>query len=172
MCHVWRAGPKGTVNYSRCILRAILSFPSLQLRNSLHRMSRYARQKFVIALRNIPAAILTLDKSDATNEVPDHALYSPIIPVFTPRVEKLADHLLQKGYAVTPITYPFVKQPRIRVIIHARNTEEEIDAFINELLTWAEGQMCESASTGGANGSTGGGGVVRGCESETLEGCV
>jgi 8-amino-7-oxononanoate synthase len=40
------------------------------------------------------------------------------------------------------MTYPVVEKerPRIRVIIHARNTQEEIDSFANELLAWAERQ--------------------------------
>ena len=143
---------------SCCIFRVIPSFPSLQLRNSLHRLSRYARQTLFVALRKVPETILALNKSDATNPVADLALCSPVIPVFTPRARKLADYLLQRGYAVTPMTYPVVKQPRIRVIIHARNTEEEIDAFVSELLTWAKRQVQEFAPMNDiVSGSTGGG---------------
>jgi len=40
------------------------------------------------------------------------------------------------------MTYPVVEKerPRIHVIIHAGNTEEEIDLFLRELLAWAEQQ--------------------------------
>ena len=51
--------------------------------------------------------------------------------------------------------------------MHAQNTEEEVDAFINELLTCAKRQVYKFASSGSASCSKGGSGVIRGCESET-----
>jgi 8-amino-7-oxononanoate synthase len=75
--------------------------------------------------------------------------------VFTPYAGGLADYLLQRGYPVVPMTYPVVEKerPRIRVIIHASNTEEEIDSFLNEILTWAERQVRASPPTRSASGS-------------------
>lgn len=89
-----------------------------------------------------------LKKSDAAVRATDPALCSPIIPVFTPHAGKLADYLLEKGYAVTPMTYPVVKNPRIRITIHAGNTEKEIDALMDELLTWAMQQQLTSSIRG------------------------
>ena len=63
--------------------------------------------------------------------------------------------------------YIFVFIAKDPDIIHAQNTEEEVDAFINELLTCAKRQVYKFASSGSASGSKGGSGVVRGCESET-----
>lgn len=89
-------------------------------------------------------------------------LCSPVIPVFTPYARRLADYLLQRGYPVVPMTYPVVEKerPRIRVIIHAGNTEEEIDSFTYELLAWAERQERQERApppTGSAIGSAGAG---------------
>lgn len=103
----------------------------------------------------MPEAVLALSKSDTALAVSDRTLCSPVIPVFTARAGRLADYLLQRGYAVTPMTYPVVNRPRIRVIIHAGNTEEEINSFTNELLGWAERQECAFTPTGSASGRTG-----------------
>ena len=108
-----------------------------------------------IALKNVPETILALDKSDATAAVSDCGLCSPIIPVFTPRARSLADYLLKRGHAVSPLTQPVVKRPRIRMSIHVSNTEEEIDSFINELLAWAKRQQSVFSLTGSASGSEG-----------------
>ena len=60
------------------------------------------------------------------------------------------------------MTYPVVEKerPRIRVIIHARNTKEEIDSFINELLAWAKRQERVSSPTRSVSGSVGAGKYV------------
>ncbi|KAG8216602.1 8-amino-7-oxononanoate synthase [Butyriboletus roseoflavus] len=134
-------------------------FPSsvnhLKLRQCLHHLSRYARQKLFIALRSVPETILALSGSGATVSVSDHGLCSPVIPIFTPYAARLADYLLQRGYAVSPITFPVVKRPRIRVIIHAGNTVEEIDSFIDELLTWAGRRQSVFSLTKIVSGSAG-----------------
>ena len=83
----------------------------------------------------------------------DPGLCSPVIPVFTPGARRLADYLIEKGYAASPVSYPVVKSSRIRISIHAGNTEEEIDSFTSELLAWAEGQERISSTTGSASGS-------------------
>lgn len=118
----------------------------------MHRLSRYARKTFSVALKNIPESILALDDSDAMAVESAHGLYSPIIPVFTPRASSLAEHLLKKGYNASPLTYPVVRRPRIRVVIHAVNTEEQIDAFTDELVAWAKSVSSSSKSAGGSKG--------------------
>ncbi|KAI9455313.1 PLP-dependent transferase [Boletus coccyginus] len=139
---------------------SVISSPRYQeLRQRLIRLSRYAREKLSISLRNVPHTVLALDKPVATAVVSDRDLCSPIIPVFTPWARKLADYLLQRGYPVVPMTYPIVERDRsrIRVIIHAGNTEEDIDSFTSELLTWAEQQKSVSSIIGLASGSAGAG---------------
>jgi len=100
-----------------------------------------------MSLRNVPENIPALDNSETTVAASDRGLCSQIIPVFTPWAKKLADYLLQMGYPVVPMTYPVVEErPRIRVVIYARNMEEEIDSFTRELLA-------ASSAIGSASGS-------------------
>ncbi|KAG9311546.1 8-amino-7-oxononanoate synthase [Chiua virens] len=112
-----------------------------ELRKRLNHLSRYARKTLFIALRKVPETILTLgampDVMDASISSCDRGLCSPIIPVFTPHARRLTDYLLQRGYAAAAVTYPIVRQPRIRVTVHAGNTEEEIDALVNHIVAWA-----------------------------------
>ena len=89
-------------------------------------------------MKNVPESVLAVDKPDATAMFSDPGLCSPVIPVLASDVRGLTDYLIKRGYAATPILYPVVKSSRIRVNIHAGNTEEEIDSFANELLAWAE----------------------------------
>ncbi|KAF8438893.1 8-amino-7-oxononanoate synthase [Boletus edulis BED1] len=122
-------------------LSVVSSARGQELRQRLNCLSHYAREKLFISLKNVPETILAIDVSDAAVAVSESCtLFSPIIPVYTPRARSLADYLLERGYAVSPLTYPVVRRPRIRISIHASNTEEQIDAFVNELLAWAERQ--------------------------------
>lgn len=114
-------------------------FPQ-KLRQCLNSLSHYAREKLFNALKDVPETVLAVDKFDATVAVFGRTLFSPIIPVYTSRARSLADYLLERGYAVSPLTYPVVKMPRIRISIHASNTEAQIDSLIKELLAWAEPQ--------------------------------
>ncbi|KAF8438918.1 8-amino-7-oxononanoate synthase [Boletus edulis BED1] len=134
-------------------LGVISSARGQELRKNLNRLSRYAREKLFISLREVPDTILSLDKSNEMIEVSYRGLCSPIIPVFTPRARSLTEYLLQRGYAVTSISYPATKTARIRVAIHARNTEEEIDSLVNELLAWAGQQESVSSHTRGIIGT-------------------
>lgn len=84
-------------------------------------------------------------------------MFSPIVPVYTPLARNLADYLLERGYAVSPLTYPVVKIPRIRISIHVSNTEQQIDSFINELLAWVELQQSVFSHTGSASSDAGAG---------------
>ncbi|KAF9240438.1 8-amino-7-oxononanoate synthase [Melanogaster broomeanus] len=119
-------------------LDVISSDRGQELRQNLVRLSCYAHKQLLHALKGIPGGILSVDNSPS--RIHDSSLCSPIIPIFTPLVRNLADYLLKKGYAVRPITHPIVKRPRIRMIIHARNTEEDIDSFVNALVQWTTTQ--------------------------------
>ncbi|KIK81239.1 hypothetical protein PAXRUDRAFT_197988 [Paxillus rubicundulus Ve08.2h10] len=107
-------------------------------------------------MKRIPKHILSLDDSPLiTTGAHGSGLYSPVIPIFTPLAQGLADYLLEKGYGVTAMTFPVVKRPMIRMIVHARNTEGDIDSFVNELVQWAARQ---SVGPGWGAGS----GIMRG----------
>ncbi|KAF9240440.1 pyridoxal phosphate-dependent transferase [Melanogaster broomeanus] len=45
-----------------------------------------------------------------------------------------------KGMQLRPSQHPAVRKPRIRMIVHARNTEEDIDSFVNALVQWTTTQ--------------------------------
>lgn len=49
-------------------------------------------------------------------------------------------HLLSSGYCVWPIDYPTVPvgQSRIKISLHARNTEAEIKNFLNATFQWVD----------------------------------
>ncbi|GAB1526917.1 hypothetical protein RhiTH_010091 [Rhizoctonia solani] len=93
--------------------------------------------RFTTALRtrleNIPPRIMALPpflKSEPT----------PIVPILTPHPRQLAQHLRERGFLARPITHPTVPkgEERVRVCLHAANTEEEVDGLVDALLEWAE----------------------------------
>ena len=100
-----------------------------------------------MSLKSVPKTILAVDKPDATASFSDPGLCSPVIPVFAPSARRLAEYLVEKGFAASQVLYPLVKRSRIRVSIHAGNTEEEIDSLANELLAWVERQERGSSVT-------------------------
>ncbi|KAF9244940.1 8-amino-7-oxononanoate synthase [Melanogaster broomeanus] len=134
-------------------LDVISSDRGQELRQNLLRLSRYAHKQVLHALKCIPGEILSVDNSPSKTH--DSGLCSPIIGISTPLVRNLADFLLKKGYAVTPFTHPIVRRPKIRVVIHAHNTEEEIDSFVNALVQWStmQGQDGVPAVVGSGMGA-------------------
>ncbi|KAF9220819.1 8-amino-7-oxononanoate synthase [Gyrodon lividus] len=117
-----------------------------ELRKTLNRLCRYAHKQLSDCLKRIPDGILTVDNLFATvGDSHDIGFCSPIIPVFTPHAGSLSDYLKERGYAAVAITYPVVKKPRVRVSIHVRSTEADIDFFVNTLMQWAIRQGQDSA---------------------------
>ncbi|KAF9240436.1 8-amino-7-oxononanoate synthase [Melanogaster broomeanus] len=117
------------IHYAKCVVFST-SMPYIDV---------YALQAcFDVISSDRGQEILSVDNSPSRTH--DSGLGSPIIPIFTPLVQNLADYLLKKGYAVTPITLPAVSRPMLRVIIHAHNTEGDIDSFVNALVQWTTTQ--------------------------------
>lgn len=59
----------------------------------------------------------------------------PIIPIIVPgnsKVKKLSANLMDSGYGVFPVLSPTVTEglERLRLIVHAFNTEEEIQQIV------------------------------------------
>jgi 8-amino-7-oxononanoate synthase len=52
-------------------------------------------------------------------------------------------HLLSASFRTFPATYPAVPpgQDRLRVIIHAHNTEEQVRGFVNAIYAWVQEMM-------------------------------
>lgn len=68
---------------------------------------------------------------------------TPIIPVFTSSPRPLSAHLRSKGMNARPITWPTVPKglDRVRVCLHAGNTEEEVDSLAQAMVEWARNEM-------------------------------
>ena len=78
---------------------------------------------------------------------PNAELQSAAIPILTPHVLSLCFRLRSQGWATIPITYPAVPrgEERIRLTVHAGNTEQEIQEFVQALLDWInEGDFSET----------------------------
>lgn len=58
-------------------------------------------------------------------------------------------HLLSAGYRTFPVTYPVVApgKGRLRCIIHAYNTEEQVEGFVNAIYAWVQEMMDIEAGT-------------------------
>lgn len=52
-------------------------------------------------------------------------------------------HLLSASFRTFPATYPAVPpgQSRLRVIIHAHNTEEQVRGFVDAIYVWTQEMM-------------------------------
>ncbi|CUA70882.1 8-amino-7-oxononanoate synthase [Rhizoctonia solani] len=90
-------------------------------------------------LADIPSRIMALPpflKSDPT----------PIVPILTPHPRRLAQHLRERGFLARPITHPTVPkgEERVRICLHAANTEEQVDGLVDALVEWAEEQRSGS----------------------------
>jgi 8-amino-7-oxononanoate synthase len=72
----------------------------------------------------------------------DRALSTHIITVSTREkyVLWLFVHLMAASYSVFPVPYPIVPlgQDRVRIILHADNTKEQVVGLVNALFTWTQ----------------------------------
>ncbi|KDN37934.1 PLP-dependent transferase [Tilletiaria anomala UBC 951] len=85
---------------------------------------------------------------------------SPIVPLLSPRPKALAAFLQQEGrMIVRGITYPTVPkgQDRVRICVHASNTEEDIRALAHLIHDWRRkenGSLCPSVAARPADTET------------------
>lgn len=70
---------------------------------------------------------------------------SPIIPVFTPQPRSLASHCQAQGLMVRPIVAPTVPHgtERVRVCLHAGNTELEVEKLAVVIGEWVDMKIKE-----------------------------
>jgi len=70
---------------------------------------------------------------------------TPVTGILVERPRVVAKRLaeLEKGYAVTPLSFPVVPRggDRIRVVVHAHNTVEEAEVFVDALVNIVEEVM-------------------------------
>lgn len=82
---------------------------------------------------------------------------SPIVPLLTRSPRPLSAYLRTKGYLVRPITYPTVPrgEERIRVCLHAENTERDVDGLVEALREWVRsGAGAKKDNAGSHEGET------------------
>ncbi|KAF7361361.1 PLP-dependent transferase [Mycena sanguinolenta] len=104
-----------------------------ELSARLMHLCRFFQDTLSFSLKPIPAKIMAL--TDTAKENP----LSPIFPILVCDPIDLEECLQAKGYDAKAIPYPAVPRgaERIRVCIHAANTEDELLRFITELISWA-----------------------------------
>ena len=110
----------------------------VQRRERVRHLCLYFRDRLNRALQHVSPGLLRFCDLGTPSDYPA-TVVSPIFPILTPAYQSLAEFLSSYGYAVSPIGFPAVPhgQERIRVTIHAGNTEVELDEFVAYLLQWA-----------------------------------
>jgi 8-amino-7-oxononanoate synthase len=70
--------------------------------------------------------------------LPDTCPSSPIFAILTQKPRTLAAHCQAAGFNARPVVSPTVPRgtERVRVCLHAGNTTDQIDNFVNCLRTW------------------------------------
>lgn len=80
----------------------------------------------------------------------DQPFITHICPIWTrsKHAYYLSFHLVSDGINGTPIVFPIVArgEDRVRLIMHAGNTEDEVRRLVSSILTWAEEMMEIEAS--------------------------
>ncbi|GAA6022091.1 hypothetical protein JCM10207_001044 [Rhodosporidiobolus poonsookiae] len=93
---------------------------------------------------SLPPHLLSLPPPPASpSSASAHPPTSPIVPLLTPTPRPLAAFLRTRGFLVRPITYPTVPvgEERVRVCLHAGNTEGEVRGLCEGVVEWVEGEM-------------------------------
>ena len=117
----------------------------------------------LIEHHSIPPALLSLPphlRAPRPDDTPGVSITArvdratPIIPVFTSRPRPLSAHLRTKGMNARPITWPTVPKglDRVRVCLHANNSEEDVDRLATAMVEWARGEMAAAAAAAAGRG--------------------
>ncbi|GAA6003078.1 aminotransferase class I/II-fold pyridoxal phosphate-dependent enzyme [Rhodotorula paludigena] len=93
---------------------------------------------------SLPPHLASLARSSSKSTM--LPLTSSILPLLTPSPRPLATFLRERGFLVRPITYPTVPrgEERVRVCLHAGNTEEEVEGLCEGVRAWVEREQTES----------------------------
>ncbi|RXW13955.1 hypothetical protein EST38_g11901 [Candolleomyces aberdarensis] len=112
-----------------------------RLRETVMDLSHFFLSLFAQSTRDIPKSVLSLLNSETKN-LNSRGLISPIFAIFSPDVVALQNHLNEKGYAARALAPPAVPRgkERLRVVIHAGNSEEQIKSLVEALREWALAQ--------------------------------
>jgi hypothetical protein len=83
---------------------------------------------------------LVKDTTDVLN-VPLQRPQSPIFSLLTPNPRSLAAYCQESGYIVRAVVPPTVPTRRVRVCLHAGNTQHEIDGLVETIDLWLATQL-------------------------------
>ncbi|KAL8753773.1 MAG: hypothetical protein Q9184_005324 [Pyrenodesmia sp. 2 TL-2023] len=79
--------------------------------------------------------------------------HTQLVPLWTRERYRLwlTFHLDARGYSAFPVTFPVVPKgcARLRVVIHADHTEEQVDGLVAAVCEWAEEMVQIETGTGG-----------------------
>jgi 8-amino-7-oxononanoate synthase len=93
---------------------------------------------------------MPVHEDGAWHEIP----ITHIVPIWTkPKyAHYLSFHLVRDGINGTPIVFPVVAkgEDRVRIFMHAHNTEEDVKKLVNSIMEWAE-EMLEIEASGDKN---------------------
>lgn len=105
----------------------------LQHLQHLIRLTHRLLSRIVSSLAEDPSASAILTLTPLGDNI------SPIIPVFTPHPRSLASHCQAQGLMVRPIVAPTVPHgtERVRVCLHAGNTQLEVERLAMVVAEWA-----------------------------------
>jgi 8-amino-7-oxononanoate synthase len=95
---------------------------------------------------------VTLPPEPQCKQSPTAHLTSPIIPLLTRNALSLASYLQSKHFLARPIRHPTVPlgEERVRVCVHAGNTQAHVDGLLEAILQWAKKES--SRTTEGLTG--------------------
>ncbi|KAJ3901401.1 aminotransferase [Lentinula edodes] len=115
-----------------------LADQGMNLIQNLQSNAAYFESQLTKVLKGTSCDIITSPTRTRPPGVPAN-LISPIFPILTPFPNSLAQYLCSFGYAAVGIPYPAVPkgQERIRLIIHTKNTQAEMDCLITRIIKWA-----------------------------------
>lgn len=75
----------------------------------------------------------------------DHFPTSPIFSLRTSQPRQLASACQEAGYIIRAIMPPTIPEgsERVRVCLHAGNTEDEIDGLVRTIQSWLDGGLAD-----------------------------
>ena len=89
-------------------------------------------------MKHVPPNLLLFRPHDVPHDYPTNA-YSPIFSFRSRASQSLVDFLAPLGFAVSTVRAPLVpaEEERIRIVLHAGNSREELYELAFRLLQWA-----------------------------------
>jgi len=115
---------------------------SYKLAARVLQLSTYFKSKIIERLGNSPNSLVLVPPSRVGAQSSfTAALETQIVPLLTPHPRELSQYLREYfGILARPIVHPTVPkgEERVRVCIHANNTEEELDRLLHGVSAWIQ----------------------------------